>query len=111
MTFHAKENLGRRPSAGRAHCPFARVAIAGMDWPRSRMCLVATATVLGIPRIGSAQAPMSCLCTGHDGSGPVALPVRRRVWAPASMTERHPGLTKGRQARLSIRATLKRRGR
>jgi hypothetical protein len=37
-------------------------------------CLVATATVLELPPIGSSYPLTSCLCTGRNGSGQVALP-------------------------------------
>jgi hypothetical protein len=40
-----------------------------------RICLVAIATVLELPPIGSSHAPTSCLCTGRNGSGQVALPL------------------------------------
>ena len=40
-----------------------------------RVCLIATATVLELPPIGSSHAPTSCLCTGRNGSGQVALPL------------------------------------
>ena len=39
------------------------------------VCLVATATVLELRRIGSSPAPTSCLCTGRKGSGQVTLPL------------------------------------
>jgi hypothetical protein len=40
-----------------------------------RVCLIATATVLELPPIGSSHAPTSCPCTGRNGSGQVALPL------------------------------------
>ena len=39
------------------------------------LCLIATATVLELPRIGSSHAPTSCLCTGRNEPGQVALPL------------------------------------
>jgi hypothetical protein len=42
---------------------------------RCRACLVATATVFELAPIGSSHAPTSCVCTGRDGSGQVALPL------------------------------------
>ena len=44
-------------------------------------CLIATATVLELPPIGSSPAPTSCLCTGRNGSAQVALSLV--VWSGA----------------------------
>jgi hypothetical protein len=41
--------------------------------PRCCSCLIATATVLELPPIGSSHAPTSCLCTRCKESGQVAL--------------------------------------
>ena len=43
--------------------------------PRYLLCLISRATVLELPAIGSSHAPTSCLCTGRNGSGHVALPL------------------------------------
>jgi hypothetical protein len=40
-----------------------------------RICLGATATVRGLPPIGSSDAPTSCLCIVRNGSGQVAPPL------------------------------------
>jgi len=40
---------------------------------RCCVCLLATATVLELPPIGSSHAPALCLCTGRNGCGEVAL--------------------------------------
>jgi hypothetical protein len=96
-------------------------------------CLIATATVLELPLIGSSHAPTSCLCTGRNGSGQVALPLvvllesvgldhrrarsrdigqfhasgigRARAMAPASPKAADPRLSEG-----SLRTQPRRRG-
>jgi hypothetical protein len=65
---------------------------------RCSSCLIATATVLELPPIGSSHAPTSCLCTRRNRSGQVALPLvvqhrseRGRVETPASTRTEPPG--------------------
>ena len=59
--------------------------------PRCWSCLIATARVLELPSIGSSHAPKSCLCSGRNGSGQVALPLVVRTDSPRRLDRALPG--------------------
>ena len=63
---------GRRPAVGRGGLRERDERSRYLARICARYCLLATATVLEFPPIGSSHAPTSCLCSGRNGSGHMA---------------------------------------